>query len=260
MNLKLLNKTDDMMNFILENSNPAFANALRRTMVHEVAVMSIEAADVEENSSGLFDEMLVHRLGLIPLTFDPSLYSVKEDCSCDQKGCSKCEVVLVLEKQGPCVVKAGDFKSTAPDVKATDAEIPIVELLEGQRLKVEAIAQLGYGRQHAKWQAAIAGYKYLPKVKITSDEDIEESLRLCPANVFEKKDGKVVVAREENCILCMKCTEVSPGVKVSAKDDAFVFTVETVSGLTPEQILEHSLDSLEKRSNEFIKELNRVVK
>lgn len=258
MNIKILEKSDAKIKFAVE-CDSGFANALRRIMMNEVPAMAIEYADIEENTSGLFDEALAHRLGLIPLTFTPKQYSLKDECKCEGKGCSRCEVTLVLDKQGPCTVRAGDMKSTADDVKPADNNIIVVELLDGQRLKLEAVAQLGFGKTHAKWQASVVGYQNAPVVRVT--EKAEPKIAdACPAKVFEKKDGKVRVAREENCILCMRCVEVSEGVKVSANEDSFIFNAESVCGLTAMHVLQKALDVLESRAEEFVKEVKKAVK
>lgn len=256
MKIKVLKSNKEKIQFILEDSNPAFANALRRIMMSEIPIMSVEYVDLEENTSGLFDETISHRIGMIPMEFDPKIYSLKEECKCGGKGCSRCEVVLVLDKQGPCIVKSGDMKSTADDVKPSDREIPIVELLDNQKLKLEAVAQLGFGKNHAKNQASIAAYKYAPSVRL--GENTETCLDLCPAKVFEQKDGKVRVANAQDCILCMKCTETGCA-NVSADSTSFIFTVETVSGLSPREIVEIALDTLEKRADEFIDEVKKVL-
>jgi len=257
MKLKLLKKRKETMTFMLEDSNPAFANALRRIMINEIPILSVEFVDFEENTSGLFDETVAHRIGLIPLTFDPKLYNLKEGCKCGGKGCSRCEVVLVLEREGPCIVKAGDMKSTADDVNPADPEIPIVELLEGQKIKFETTAQLGFGRDHIKNQAAIAAYKYSPSVRL--GENTGACVDVCPADVFEKKDGKVKIVNASNCTLCMRCVEAGCA-NVSASDTSFIFTVETVSGLSPQQITDIALDTLKNRADEFISEVKKVLK
>jgi DNA-directed RNA polymerase subunit D len=256
MKVRILESDDTKMRFILEGSNPAFANALRRVMINEIPIMAIEYVDIEENSSGLFDEIIAHRLALVPLTFDQKIFSLKDECRCNGKGCSRCEVVLVIDKKGPCTVYSGDMKTTSEDVKPVDDNIPITELLEGHSLKLEAVAQLGHGTEHIKWQAAIVGYKYMPIVKAGDDATCVE---VCPANVFEKKDGKARVANAMNCTLCMRCTELC-GAAVSADDTSFIFNVETVSGLSPKQIVKSALDVLETHGNEFIDEFKKVLK
>lgn len=259
MQIKILEKNDVKLKFILEGTDFAFANALRRVMSGEIPVMAVEDVDFEENTSGLFDEAVAHRLGLIPLTFDPKLYRTKDECKCNGKGCSNCEVTLVLEKQGPCVVRAGDMKSTADDVRAADPGMPVAELLEKQRLRFSAVAQLGFGKDHAKWQAAIAGYQNLPAVRVNAEKASTDIVDICPTHVFEKRDGKARVANEAACILCMRCVEASEGVAVKADENAFIFTVESVSGLKPQQIVETALDVLEQKAEDFLTEAKKKL-
>ena len=259
MNIKILSKSQRRVKFLLEKSSPAFANALRRIMKSEIPTMAVEYVDFEGNNSGMFDELVAHRIGLIPLTFDEKAYNMKSDCKCGGKGCSRCEVTLVLDKQGPCTVKAGDMKSTDESVQPADKDIPIVDLLEGQSLKFEAVAQLGLGVEHVKWQAANVGYQYLPLVKVGSNAD-PKIVDICPTHVFDKKDGKVKVVAEDKCILCMRCVEVSEGVSVTADDTVFMFDVESVSGLTAKEILNKSLDTLEERAESLAESVKKSVK
>lgn len=257
MNIRILSKSQTKMKFLLEKSNPAFVNALRRIMKSEIPTMAVEFVDFEENTSGMFDELVAHRIGLIPLTFGET-YNLKADCKCGGKGCSRCEVTLVLEKQGPCTVKAGDMKSTDESVQPADKDIPIVDLLEGQRLKFEATAQLGLGTEHIKWQAANVGYQYMPIVKVGASAD-PKIADICPTHVFDKKDGRVKVIAEDRCILCMRCVEVSEGVSVTADDTVFMFDVESVSGLTAKEILNRSLDTLEERAEDLAASVKKEV-
>ena len=257
MDIKILKKTDKKLEFVLEGVDAAFANALRRIMMCEIPTMAIEYVDIEENTSGLFDEVVAHRLGLIPLTFSSS-FNVKETCKCDGKGCSQCEAILVLEKEGPCLVKAGDMKSNDEDVMPVDANIPIVELLGGQRIKFEAVAQLGYGRDHAKWQAANVGYKNQTNIRLNQDI-AEKALKVCPVNVFEKKGDTVKTANPMNCILCMKCSDIGAAT-ITPEETSFIFAVESISGLSSREILLKALDALESKADEFKKELKTATK
>ena len=259
MKIKILEKSENRIKFLLEDSNVAFANALRRVMKNEVPVMAVENVDFEVNTSGLFDEIIAHRLGLIPLKFDKKLYNPKEDCKCGGKGCSRCEVVLVLDRQGPCIVRAGNVKSSADDVQPADPNIPILELLENQRVKLEAVAQLGAGIEHTKWQAAHVGYRYKPSVRLRPDKNNNAAYEACPVHVFEKKDGTVKVANELNCILCMRCVEVADAI-VNADDTSFIFDVESVSGLSARDVIEAAIDVLEERTDELASEIKKVVK
>ncbi|MEM7826818.1 MAG: DNA-directed RNA polymerase subunit D [Candidatus Aenigmatarchaeota archaeon] len=163
MKIQILEESERKIKFMLSESNNAFANALRRIMISEIPTMAIDTVDFHYNSSGLCDEIIAHRLGLIPLTYNPKFYNLKEDCSCNGKGCSHCQVALSFDskkitKDSEYTVKSGDLKSDDPEVRPIDPEIPIVELLENQKLKFDAIARLGFGKEHAKWQGAVVGY------------------------------------------------------------------------------------------------------
>ncbi|MFB6076551.1 MAG: DNA-directed RNA polymerase subunit D, partial [Candidatus Nanohaloarchaea archaeon] len=65
MEITITDETDDTVEFDIEDASPAFANALRRTMIGDVPTLAIETVTVTENNSGLFDEILAHRLGLL---------------------------------------------------------------------------------------------------------------------------------------------------------------------------------------------------
>ena len=159
MDIKVLSKEQETLRFILSDVSPAFANALRRIILAEVPVMAIDDVMILENSSVMYDEILAHRLGLIPITTDKT-YNLPEECTCKSElGCEKCRATLSLEIEASDpveVVYTSFLKPENPDVKPVSDKIPIVKLAQGQRLKLEAYARLGRGRDHAKWQPASA--------------------------------------------------------------------------------------------------------
>ena len=52
----------------------SFANALRRIMIAEIPTMALEYIYMWNNSGLIHDEVLSHRLGLVPLNVDPRLF------------------------------------------------------------------------------------------------------------------------------------------------------------------------------------------
>ena len=78
---------DNSCRFQIGPVNPSFANALRRAMIGEVPTLAIENVRIYDNTSALFDEMLAHRLGLIPIRTDLTSYVKREECSCSGEGC-----------------------------------------------------------------------------------------------------------------------------------------------------------------------------
>lgn len=61
---------DATLEFDLVGCDPSFANALRRILIAEVATVAIEHVFVVNNTSIIADEVLAHRLGLVPLAVD----------------------------------------------------------------------------------------------------------------------------------------------------------------------------------------------
>ena len=55
----------------------SIANSFRRILLAEVPTMAIEKVHVYNNTSVIQDEVLAHRLGLIPLKADPSKFKYK---------------------------------------------------------------------------------------------------------------------------------------------------------------------------------------
>lgn len=259
MEVKILEKNEEKMRFLVEGIDSSLAGELRRIMMTEVPTMAIEWVDFVKNDSVMRDEILASRLGLIPLTFDPKFYNLKSECKCGGKGCVHCQVSLTLKKKGPCTVYSGDLVSTDKRVKPVYDKIPIVELTEGQELELEATAQLGLGKEHAKWQASIVGYKNVPKISIGKGGNSPEYVKRCPRNVFEFKNKKLRVKTPLDCNFCMQCVELSKGViRVEPEKDKFVFKLERTCGLKPEEIMLKGIEVLSKKLNEFSKDLRKL--
>jgi len=260
MKIQFLQKGDYEIKFLIEEIRPSFISALRRIILGEIPTMSIEWVEFKKNDSALNDEIVAHRLGLIPLTFDYDAYNLTKECTCKGKGCSKCEVKLVLKKKGPSMVYSGDLKSTAKDVRPIFDNIPIVELFEGEELQSEATAQLGLGKEHAKWQGGVVGYKN--KVNIMIGKELSpkpEYVGICPRNVFDIEGNKLIASRPLDCILCNQCVEASKKIiKVTPVEDSFIVIVESVSGWHVEDLIMKSAEILEKKGNEFVKEVRKI--
>jgi DNA-directed RNA polymerase subunit D len=197
MDIKLLSRDQESVRFVLSDVSPAFANALRRIMISEIPVMAIDDVMILENNSVMYDEILSHRLGLIPVTTDQS-YNLPEDCTCKSElGCEKCRASFSLEVEAsePAeVVYSSHLKPENPEVRPVSDKIPIVKLAQGQKIKLEAYARLGRGKAHAKWQAVSAAtYSYDQKAKTFSF--LVESTGTLPPDKIVLEAARIISAK-----------------------------------------------------------------
>lgn len=265
MNIELLklDKKQNKLSFILKNTSPAFANAIRRNAIEEVSVMAIEDVEFRNNSSVIYDEIIAHRLGLIPLTTDLKSYNLPDKCKCNGKGCAQCQLKLILKVRGQGVVYSSDIKSTDPKVKPAYQKIPIVKLLKGQKLEFEATAILGKGKDHTKWSPGLVYYKNMPVININKQcKNPEVVIEQCPQNVFEVKNNKLVLNKDNllKCHLCNACVDICEpkgAITLEKDNNDFIFYVESWGQLSCKEIIDEALKIIKDTSDEFIKEIKK---
>lgn len=273
MDIEMLEMAERKCKFILKDSTPSMANALRRTLLSDIPKMAIDKVefhlgpiDVDgkefESITPLFDEIIAHRLGMVPVPTDLELFNFQENCVCGGDGCPSCSIMYLLKKNGPCVVYSGDMEPLgSADYKVKDEHIPIVELADRQSVLIYAHAVMGTAKTHVKWQVANGvGYKYMPVVTILediTDEDvITTTITGCPQNVFEVVDGKLVVKESMGCVLCRECESVTKGkVRVDADERNFIFKFETDGSLSAQVVLDKAAEILSNDAKAFAAEL-----
>jgi len=261
---------DSLARFTLSGASPAFANAFRRAMIGEVPTLAIEDVRIYDNTSALFDEMLAHRLGLIPIKTDLSTYKTAETCECGGAGCPACTVTYTLSVEGPKTVTSSDLIPQDPNAVPVYENIPIVKLSKGQKLVLEAKAVLNTGRVHAKWQATlVCGYKNHPVVAVSDVCDacglcVEE----CPRGVLAAKGKKVQVVEGKlpDCSMCRLCERAclasgigeEPAIRISAEPDRFIFVVESDGSMPAKEIMNRGLRYIREQADELEKQLGEI--
>jgi DNA-directed RNA polymerase subunit D len=264
--IEVLEKDATNLRIIVKDAEVPLMNALRRIALAEVPSMAIDEIVMIENSSILQDEMIAHRIGLVPLKTDLDSYNLSEDCECKSEfGCGQCRVTLTLNaesNEGTRTVYSGELISENPSVIPVSEKVPLIKLAKGQKLKLEAYARLGKGKNHAKWQpVCVCAYKYYPKIVVPSKtcEDCQKCADVCSKKVLAMKDGKVDVRDLLSCNLCMDCAETCPkkdeGIKVEWEKNAFIMNIESTGALPPERILQEATKILDKQLIEFKEQL-----
>ena len=176
---------DNKIRIVLSDTNAAQVNSLRRAILADVPKMAItkvrfeqgvtqdNKGEVIESVNVLPDEVLAHRLAMVPVpTFleefvfpedDPNNENLPED----QWGSPLSQIIYHLSIRGPSsdsadevkTVYAGDLNvlgETKLQIKEEHSKIPLTILSKGHYLELYAYATLGRGRDHAKWCPAAA--------------------------------------------------------------------------------------------------------
>lgn len=247
-------KKSGRVTFVLKNSTPAFANALRRAMMESVPVMSVEDVEFVQNDGILYDEMVAHRLGLVPLTTDLKGYDVRKP---GDELSAKNSVKLVLRAKGPCTVYSEDLKSKDPKIKPVFSKMPITKLLKGQELELEATAVLGVGKEHVKFSPCLAWYTYKAKVTVNNNhKDFEKFREKYPPQVFS--NGKIDAKLIEQHNLFEACEGVNDEiVKIERDPTTFIFNIEPWGQLSPSEILASAADHLTSLFDDFVDKLEK---
>jgi DNA-directed RNA polymerase subunit D len=207
MEVKIVGRRENEVQFMLSGMKPRFANALRRAMIAEVPKLAIDEVEIHENTSLLYDEQLALRLALIPLKTDLSAFSPDERISLTLEAISP-------EREGYTLVYSKELISSDPKVEAAFENIPVVKLISAEReiggiksiarqkIFLEAIARLGRGKEHAKWQpVTVCSYK-----DVTDEEEPTNTLLFTVEGDGSLPVDEIVV--EAARILREKCERV----------------------------------------------------
>lgn len=253
MKLEILELGERKAKFILSEVTPAFANAIRREMLSDIPKMAIDYVDIYDNNSVMFDEILAHRMGMIPIQTHLDMYKLKDECDCGGVGCALCQVTFTLSAEGPCMVHSGDLKSSDPETLPADDNVPIVELKEGQKVVLTAVASLGLGKHHAKYQPVCpAGYKYVPVITINEKCDsCKQCMEECPRNVFAMDKNKIIVENPYECSMCGLCVESCDihAIEVGAETNAFIYSIETDGSFSAREIILRAAESMKAKAD-----------
>lgn len=227
----LINKSELMV--IRMPANESLANAIRRS-VSEIQTIAIDEVEFFKNDSALYDEILAHRLGLVPLKTEKSMSD-------------KTKFELKLSKVGPCTVYSGDLEG---NVDVVEGKIPLTILGKEQKLELLATAKLGNGTEHAKHIPGLCYYRHLLEIKSSPqiDDVIHKSKGLIKP---EKKGSKWICDISEGDIVQIE--EIEPSA--ISDSDEIIFFVESYGSMSSKDILVKAIEVLVDNVKGFEKAL-----
>lgn len=279
----------NILEFDMIGVHPGIANAFRRIMLSEVPSMAIEKVLIYNNTSIIQDEVLAHRLGLIPLKADPRLFEYKSEDSgefgsehdtlefelkvkCtrkkDIKDSSNFDTIYKNHKVLSGSIKwlpkgkqSTMFKES--DVGPIDDDILISKMRPGHELDIKMLAVKGIGKDHAKFSpVATAFYRLLPDIKLNRPVSVKEAflLQKCfspgVVGMDENDCAHIKNARYDTCSRNVyRYPDIADAITMSRIRDHYIFTVESVGALRPDTIFIEAVKVLKKKCRKFIDEI-----
>ena len=272
LKLDILEKSEHKLVLVVEGISVEMLNAIRRIMLTEVPVMAIDEVIILKNDSPLYDEIISHRLGLIPLKTDLDVYKLPKECECSGYGCPLCQVSLTCEvtntTNASLEIYSGDLKSNDPKIVPVDDFIPIVKIDKNAKIIIEAYAILGLAKDHAKWQAVSnVAFRNYPDVKFDASalKDAEENdliIKMCPEKLFELASNGSLKLKDDYwkyCTLCNSCGKNSgEKISVSSKEDSYIFSIESDGVLEYNALIKKVFEVYNEKIDEFVTELDEL--
>jgi len=233
--MKLIETDEEKMKIVFETDmDISLANALRRS-VNEIPILAIDEIDIYKNDSALYDEVISHRLGLIPLKNQKLKKDGKIEFKLKVKGTADGKDVLSGELGDDVVYK----------------DMPIVFIEGGQELEIVARAVAGFGKEHAKHVPGLVYYKNCPEIKITAEGEKNKELAEIYPDVFEF-DGKLKVKNLEKCDLDNEDLKDFNGVSISPTGK-LIFVIESWGMIDAKEIFTESAKALKSNLAELTK-------
>ena len=259
MEIEVKSQSENEIVFIVRDAEVPFINAIRRVAMVNVPKIAIEDVNIIRNDSAMFNEVLAHRLGLTPLVSD--LDALEGMLLPEDEGWEEYTngIMFTLNEVGPKVVYSKDLKSSDSKIKPVYDTIPLVKLKEDEVLNIEAVAKVGYGKEHAKWMpTTVCAYKQYPEITFNDDVEIDyDCAQACPRGILksDRRSKKIKILDIEDCAMCKSCVRASDNgyINVGFRPNDFIFRIETDGAMHPKEVLLKACDVLGEKADKFIK-------
>lgn len=199
----------------------SLANAIRRGVL-EIPIMAIDEVEISQNDSALYDEVIAHRMGLIPIKTSKTIKETK----------------FKLKEKGPKTVYSTDI---SPSI-GVDYKLPIVILDEEQEIQMVMDANLGKGVEHIKYSPGLIYYTYNLEPEILDFVSVDEKGKIS----YDEKELKNKKLSEEQINKIQKTTKV----------EELIFNIESWKQIEVKDIFLRAIEVL----NSNLSELGKAVK
>jgi DNA-directed RNA polymerase subunit D len=213
----------------------SLANALRRT-VNEIKTLAVTEVEIHRNDSCLSDEILAHRIGLVPLKNE----KVKEGETIEMN-------LKVESKEGTLEVL-----SSLLGKEICIEDIVLVRLEKGQGIELVARATQGNGKEHARHIPGLVYYYILNKIQIKPEGRKQSELAERFPKIFEF-DKELKVKNEWVCNIDSEDLDVK-GIEITPTDEV-VFVLESWGMMSCSEMFLETVKVLNRNLEDLKKEL-----
>ncbi|KAM4678958.1 DNA-directed RNA polymerases I and III subunit RPAC1 isoform 2-T2 [Amazona ochrocephala] len=240
----VIREEGDELEFDMVGIDAAIANAFRRILLAEVPTMAVEKVFVYNNTSIVQDEILAHRLGLIPIRADPRLFEYRNQG--DEEGTEIDTLQFQLK------IKCSRNSQAAKESSDPD------ELYFNHK-----------GKDHAKFSpVATASYRLLPDITLLQpiEDEAAEMLQKCFSpgvieiqNIKGKKVARVANARLDTFSReVFRHESLKNLVRLARVRNHYIFSVESTGILPPDVLVSEAIKILMGKCQRFLNELDSV--
>ncbi|KAI5190889.1 DNA-directed RNA polymerases I and III subunit RPAC1 [Nematocida sp. AWRm77] len=244
----------------------SLANAVRRTVISDTPTMAIEWVYIRENSSVMADEILSHRLGLVPIIANPEMFMfldrpegfVPENDTVPENSIYF-DLVVSNPSEETVSVYSEQIRVTSQHKNVfAKPGILITRLGPRQKIECKMIGIKGVGREHSKWMpTSICGYRFVKHVDIKDQKQVSNIRKYFRSGL--EHNGKDFFVNENMLQMNTDVLKDHPGaVEITVKENEFVFELETITD-TPASILRRAFHVLQTNLSHLHKEAQEAV-
>ena len=294
VNAEILYEDDEKIRILLKDTDRAFVNSIRRTLMSDTPKMAIETVsfimktveedgEVWETDGPLPDEVIAQRLAMIPIPTNHEQYYFQDECpNCadmveEDRGCALCTMLYYCQKKGSkegVWVTAGDLNFLGEEegfIPEKYQSIPITKLFQGQIIEFSATAIMGRGRDHVKW-SPVCGVNFNPRqIGVINTKSRAKILWDLGLNIKAKdfnKDGRLEDVDKVD-LLRKDLNHVGSGTEESREfkeavvledvPNEFILSFETDGSMSPKVAFEKAVSELTARFGGIDDDLKAVL-